>query len=116
MYGGEVWKEGVDTCVFKPAVRCQGEAERVPNSVSRIVKTDQAARDLQIERLIREKFPFLVEANLVTVHTKACVPDYEQRDLIAEKPFQPGYGRGCYKLGQAKTGLHPCGISRSITS
>jgi hypothetical protein len=96
--GGEMWKEGVDTCVFKPAVRCEGDAERIPNAVSRIVNTDQATRDLEVETLIREKFPYLVEAEVVTVHTKACAPDYDSQDLRDDKKFQPKIDHGCDKL------------------
>jgi hypothetical protein len=96
--GGEIWKEGADTCVFKPAVRCEGESERTPNAVSRIVNTDQATRDLEVETLIREKFPAVVEANLVTVHTKACAPDYDAQDLQFDKKFQPQIDHGCDKL------------------
>jgi Family of unknown function (DUF5824) len=95
--GGEIWKEGADTCVFKPAVRCEGELGRQPNAVSRIVKADQATRDLEIETLIREKFPYLVEAEVVTVHTKACTPIYMPYDLDTAKNFQPAHGNGCYK-------------------
>jgi hypothetical protein len=98
MLGGEVWKEGADTCVFKPAVHCEGETERTPNAVSRIVKADQATRDLEVETLIREKFPALVEAELVTVHTKACTPDYDAQDLQFDKKFQPEIDHGCDKL------------------
>lgn len=97
--GGEIWKEGADTCVFKPAVHCEEEVDRVPNAVSRIVHTNQATRDLEVETLIREKFPALVEANLVTVHTKACAPDYMMKDLTFDRSFQPRDGHGCDKLG-----------------
>lgn len=96
--GGEIWKEGADTCVFKPAVHCEDEVYREPNSVSRIVKTEQATRDLEVETLIRESFPALVEAGLVTVHTKACAPDYMMKDLTFDSSFQPEYGHGCDKL------------------
>lgn len=103
--GGEIWKEGVDTCVFKPAVRCEGEVNREPNSVSRIVNTAQATRDLEVETLIRETFPTLVDAGLVTVHTKSCVPTYDASDLI--KGFTPYKGDGCDKLTPLVPGPTP---------
>ncbi len=98
LHGGEIWKEGADTCVFKPAVRCEGETEREPNAVSRIVNTSQATRDLEVETLIRESFPTLVEAGLVTVHTRACSPNYDSQDLRFDKNLQIADNHGCDKL------------------
>ena len=96
--GGVLWKEGADTCVFKPAVRCEGETEREPDAVSRIVNTTQAGRDLEVETLIRTAFPDLVERNLVTVHTRSCVPEYDDEDMAFDKKFQPASDGGCAKL------------------
>lgn len=98
LQGGQLWREGTDTCVFKPAVRCEGEIEREPNAVSRIVNVGESSRDVYVEERIRKAFPELVQANLVTVHTKSCTPDYDKEDLTYDKTFQPEYGRGCDKL------------------
>jgi len=104
--GGEIWKEGADTCVFKPPVRCKGEPERTPGSVSRIVNTQQATRDIEAETLIRTKFPELVASEVVTVHTKACVPEYDQIDLTFDKTFQQVNDHGCDKLKLSETGVN----------
>lgn len=96
--GGVVWKEGADTCIFKPPVRCEGEQERTPGAVSRIAQKEQASRDVKIETYIRTAFPILVERNLVTVHTRTCVPTYDAEDLSYAKGFQPKNSHGCDKL------------------
>lgn len=96
--GGEIWKEGADTCVFNPAVRCEGETERTPNAVSRIVNVGQSSRDVYVEERVRKAFPELVQANLVTVHTKVCSPEYDSQDLQYDKNLQIEPDNGCDKL------------------
>ena len=93
-----MWKEGVDTCVFNPAVKCEGDAAPEPNSVSRIVQSDKATRDLKVESLIREKFPAVVDAGFVTIHTKSCTPDYSEQDLRFARTYQAKDDHGCDKL------------------
>ena len=96
--GGRLWKEGSDTCVFKPAVRCEGDTHRTPNAVSRIVNVGESTRDVYVEERIRKEFPELVTAGLVTVHTKSCSPSYDTEDLTYDKTFQMADGLGCEKL------------------
>lgn len=96
--GGRLWKEGSDTCVFKPAVRCEGDTERTPNAVSRVANVGESSRDVYVEERIRAAFPELVDAGLVTVHTKSCSPNYDADDLKFDKSFQMGDGLGCEKL------------------
>lgn len=74
------WKAGADTCVFKPAVRCNGESQRRAG-VSRIRTADAAKRDLVVEDRIRKEFPDLVASGEVVVYQHACVPMYDAEDM-----------------------------------
>lgn len=107
--GGRLWKEGTDTCVFKPAVRCEGETERTPNAVSRIVNVGQSSRDVYVEERVRKAFPELVKEGLVTVHTKSCSPNYDAEDLTYDKTFQMAEDLGCEKLDNL---VHP-GVNKA---
>lgn len=111
------WREGVDTCVFNPAVKCEGEAQRpgeeeLPEGVeprtfvSRIRTRAKAGRDIEVETLIRTKFPKLVEYGSVSVYDRQCVPDYDEEDVKYEVPDEIR-SSGCGKLGQLKVGPNP---------
>ena len=98
LYGGVKWREGADTCIFKPMVTC-GPHDPAPGFVSRILNAADAATDVQVEEIIRNIFPDLVARRLVAVHTYACTPHYEDRDRAVDPSFQPAAGKGCAKLG-----------------
>lgn len=103
--GGAKWKEGADTCVFKPAVTCQGEAG--PRAgVSRIMRRELGVRDEFIERRIRETFPELVEAGRVAVHSVVCVPQYTADDIGRAEGFVQKERGGCSKLGNLRVGVN----------
>jgi hypothetical protein len=94
--GGRQEFSGADTCVYVPPVRCEGEAEREPGVVSRILPTAQAARDIAIEAYIRRQFPALVANGSVTVHTKRCVPAFADQDN--ELPSSLTNNSGCQRV------------------
>lgn len=98
--GGRQEYSGADTCVYVPPVRCEGEAEREPGAVSRILPTSQAAQDIAIEAYIRRQFPALVANGSVTVHTKRCVPAFADRDnqLPSSATNKPGCQRVPYTV------------------
>lgn len=97
MYGGAKWRSGQDTCVFKPAVLCDGETAVAPNSVSRIVPRDTS--DEHTERIIRDTFPDLVADESVTLHTQSCTPSFTSADLVPHSVYTPK--PGCQSLEAA---------------
>ncbi len=99
------WREGVDTCVFKPAVKCEGDVER-PSGISRIRRRNSARRDIAVETRIRDAFPQLVEKKLVSVYSRACVPEYEVSDDEYDVP-EDRRSDGCSKLGDINPGPEP---------
>jgi hypothetical protein len=99
------WREGVDTCVFNPAVRCVGEPER-REGVSRIRNKDVGARDTLIETKLREAFPALVEAMAVSVYSHTCTPEYDAEDARDDVPGMIRSG-GCERLGEIVPGPNP---------
>ena len=102
--GGAQWREGVDTCVFKPAVRCEGEADR-REGVSRIRDKSVGERDTLIETKLREAFPMLVNALSVSVYSHVCTPEYDDEDADDELPWEKN--GGCEKLGEIEPGPNP---------
>ncbi len=105
MLAGAKWKSGTDTCVFKPAVKCQGETEVRPG-VSRIRKKENAERDILIETRLRDAFPALVESGAVNVFSHQCVPEFTKED-IASDPAAVFSGKGCERLGEISEGPVP---------
>lgn len=103
------WREGVDTCVFKPAVKCQGEAVR-RSGVSRIRMRASGSRDLYVEGRIRDAFPDLVEREVVSVYSHSCVPEYEGADTNYAVPYSR-QSSGCSGLGPIVPGPNPSHIN-----
>ena len=95
---GARWKEGVDTCIFKPAVRCGPKEERQAGHVSRILRTDQANYDGAIEQIIEENHPELLRQKVVSVRSHVCHPYYTDTDT-APAQFGVRPGHGCARLG-----------------
>jgi hypothetical protein len=79
--GGMRWKQGSDTCVFKPSLACKdGRAPaNLPGMLSRVVET--GSPDIQTETQLRELFPKLVKRGLITVHVQACTPEFSSKNL-----------------------------------
>lgn len=103
--GGVKWKSGAETCVFNPAVKCEGDDAPPGNDfVSRIVDKE-GTRDQEVEARIAKEFPALVASGVVTVHTKACTPDFTADDLQEDEEFYKKYSRseGCRKVA----GIYP---------
>jgi len=80
--GGRKVASGGDTCIYAPAVACEGEGGvRTPDSVSRIIPRGLGGHDIAIEVRIARDFPELVRGGYVTVHTKSCTPDFQGEDF-----------------------------------
>jgi len=101
--GGAKWRSGADTCVFKPAVRCEGETERRPG-VSRVLNVNTSKRDVEVETRIANEFPRLAETGKVTVYTNQCTPQYEEADIESAESFIER--KGCTKLGNISPGIN----------
>jgi hypothetical protein len=97
--GGLKYRSGADTCVFKPAVKCQDESDPRPG-VSRIMEDDKSEHDIKIETLIRTKFPELVANGSVTVHEHVCTPVFTEGDIKEDDTYEPN--RGCSDIVFAK--------------
>jgi hypothetical protein len=80
MKAGAKWKEGADTCVFKPAVKCEGESD-VRSGISRIQPNEIAADERQVEEVLKARFPRLIEDGSITVSSHVCVPEFTDDDL-----------------------------------
>lgn len=78
MKGGLQWKEGSDTCIFKPSVACKEDPitypSDIPNMISRVVKKTEP--DIANEKLIRDNFPDLVKRGIVSVFQTECTPQF----------------------------------------
>jgi hypothetical protein len=96
--GGAQWKEGADTCVFKPAVKCEGEAERRPG-ISRIGTVGTMAREIAVETALKNSYSVMKYDNVpgAVVSTETCTPEYDASDL--ERSDTVGReDHGCSKL------------------
>jgi hypothetical protein len=102
--GGVKWRSGSDTCVFKPAVRCEGETERPGGDVVSRVMT-KGSLDEGVEARIAKEFPQLVENGTVTVHTKSCTPQLDAEDLQSDPALNKAL-RGC-KFMPRNPGAYP---------
>ena len=89
--GAGPWREGADTCVFKPALACKDKpgTRPGPEYVSRV--TDPTDRALAIETLIKEKFPNLVSKGWVTAFEKSCIPFYTRDDAVRDPSYIEKY-------------------------
>jgi hypothetical protein len=103
MKAGAIWQSGSDTCVFKPAVKCQGEQDVRPG-VSRVMRRDKAVRDIEVENIIRHRFPELVTNGYVTVHEHECVPEFTESDLVKDDVNFEEKG-GCNKINVVSPGM-----------
>lgn len=64
--------------------------------MSRVLPTSGATRDIEVESFLRDSFPDLVTRGLVTVHTKACTPEFLPEDLATPDPLSDE--AGCNRL------------------
>ena len=94
------------TCVYLPAVRCEGQAERTPNSVSRIKPIADADYDIRVEGRLKQFFPRLVENGSITVNSRVCTPDFQDEDLDQPNPRIQGEG-GCSRVNPQGPGVDP---------
>lgn len=91
------WRSGADTCVFSPPVKCADETtRRDPNQyVSRIVSKNSS--DVQIEEILRTRFPGLLDYRLIAISEKACIPKYDTDDVRQNDDYIER-GNGCKNL------------------
>lgn len=81
--GGKKWKEGVDGCIFYPAVSCQGDSPTSiadMDKVSKIIPKDSV--DERVENFIATHFPHVVEGKGVLIAERRCTPQFKTSDLI----------------------------------
>ena len=80
MKAGAKWKEGTDTCVFKPAVKCVRETEVRPG-ISRVQPKDTAVDEQRVEEVLRTNFSELITNGSITVSSHVCDPEFTDDDL-----------------------------------
>lgn len=98
--GGVKYRSGKGTCVFKPAVKCQGE-QQIRSGVSRIIKASDAGNnEIEAETIIRTKFPELVVIGAVTIHEHMCTPEFVPSDLEEDERYWDD--EGCQKIDVKK--------------
>jgi hypothetical protein len=102
--GGRKTFQGMDTCVYLPAVRCEGQAERTPNSVSRVKRNEDAEYDIQVEGRLRQYFPQLVENGSITVNSRVCRPNFQDEDGDPAHERIQGDG-GCSRVNPEHPGV-----------
>jgi hypothetical protein len=85
MKGGIRWKEGADTCIFKPSVACKEDPVKypsdIPNKISRVVPND--APDLKNESIIKDTFPELAKRGIISVYETKCTPKFIATNLTS---------------------------------
>lgn len=81
--GGIRWKEGADTCVFKPSVACKEDPEtypsNIPSYVSRIVKSSEP--DVETETLLRTHHKDLIRRGFLASAQVICTPEFIDSNL-----------------------------------
>ena len=91
--GAGPWRQGMDTCVVKPIVACQGPQPVLPKNpnayISRVTDPDDRAKF--VEDLLKSKFKKLIDADWVTAYTVACTPEYKPSDLVPDASFYRKY-------------------------
>ena len=103
MQGSGRWREGADTCVYKPAVHCTdvdptlpqfNPGGKIPDGyVSRIVQ--KTSPDVKTEDFIKQYFKPLVDKNYISVYARSCTPLYLSTDAIDDSTYVPRDNAGC---------------------
>jgi hypothetical protein len=93
MKAGAKWKEGADTCVFKPAVRCEGESDVRPG-LSRVQSGDIATEERRVEEVLRTNFKELIEIGSVTISEHICKPAFTPEDEKLGEDIQVNRNQG----------------------
>lgn len=85
-----MWRQGEDACIFKPVVKCAGEATKYGDGyISRITNKKDAG--LEIEDIIHSKFKDLTKAGWVSTYLKSCKPEYSEDDMKKDGEFNARY-------------------------
>jgi serine/threonine protein kinase len=95
--GGKYVTEGLDGCVFRPAIRCLSEGSVAPNTVSKITRKSVADIEEKINVEIRRIDPN--EEYFVTLVKRCSVGEVKKTDgmgkcdLVGEYRYKPGNKR-----------------------
>ena len=91
--GAGPWRQGADTCVFKPAVSCADNpsVEYGPEYVSRVTTPDDRAA--QVETILKKEFSDLIDSGWVTAYEHSCKPYYKAPDYKFTDSFKDKYVR-----------------------
>jgi hypothetical protein len=92
MKAGAKWKQGADTCVFKPAVKCEGESGVRPG-ISRIVSGETAANEERVEEVLKARFPELIKNGSITVSSHVCSPEFTPEDEKLGEEIQVAFNQ-----------------------
>ena len=104
--GGGIWREGSDTCIYKPAVQCANEPDHdLTGFISRILPSSEKT-DVSVENIIKKFFPDLVEHRWVSVHKEVCTPRYKAKD-VQSPAIQLNVNAGCSRVPQRYPGVNP---------
>ncbi len=89
--GAGPWRQGADTCVFKPALACKDNptVRPGPEYVSRV--TEPMDRAFPIEKLLKKTFSSLVSKGWITAFDKPCKPFYAPEDKVVDPSFYETY-------------------------
>jgi hypothetical protein len=106
MRGGEQWKEGSDTCVFRPSVACLEDPIKypsgMPDMISRIVP--KTGKDLLFEVNINKFFSQLIKRGIVAASHVQCTPKY--KDTNMRKGARISATGPCSTLGAPSTSVN----------
>jgi hypothetical protein len=98
--GGAKWKQGADTCVFKPAVKCTEGTPSLDGMISRIQSDSTANEEKAVEEVLKASFPKLIENGSITVSSHVCTPVFEEGDLESSEEVA---GANIYKALRGET-------------
>lgn len=103
MKGSGRWKEGTETCVFKPSVACVENFDTypsgMPGKISRLMEKN--VKDIEIEQFLKEHFSHLVKRGFLAVMDIACTPRFKKSNIRSPLLSQDG---PCSKIKETKEG------------
>ena len=75
--GGKFVFSGAYGCAYRPAMKCKGEAEREPGTISKLMKTNAAVSEMTMTPTLKALDP---EFKYFVYPYKMCIPDDIQPD------------------------------------
>ena len=70
--GGKYISSGTYGCAYRPSLKCRGEADREPGTISKLMKTRSAIEELSQKRLLEKIDP---DFNFFVYAYKMCIPE-----------------------------------------